>query len=72
MKQNMGMADRIVRTMIAAVMVVLYYQDIIGGVWGILLLVFGVIFLATALIGFCPLYVLIGINSCKLTKKHHP
>ena len=69
MKQNMGTADRIIRTMIAALLVVLYYLDIVGGIWGIVLLVLGVIFLATSLMGFCPLYTLLGLNTCKSNKK---
>jgi hypothetical protein len=69
MKQNMGTADRIIRTILSALIVVLYYLDIIGGVWGIVLLVIGVISLTTSLIGFCPSYFLFGINSCKTNKK---
>ena len=71
MKQNMGTVDRITRTMIAALVVVLFYQDIIGGTWGIILLVIAAIFLTTSLIGFCPLYALFGINSCKRSAKIH-
>ena len=69
MKQNMGTADRIIRTAVAVLIVVLYYGNIIGGVWGIVLLVIAAVFLATSLIGFCPLYVLFGINTCKGSKK---
>jgi hypothetical protein len=68
MKQNMGTTDRIVRAVLAALIVVLYYLGIIGGVWIIVLLTIGAIFLFTALIGFCPLYVLFGINTCKRKK----
>ena len=69
MKQNMGTADRIIRTMIAALLVVLYYLDIVGGIWGIVLLVLGVIFLATSLMGFFFFFTLLGLNTCKSNKK---
>ena len=56
MKKNMGTADRIIRVIIAAVIAILFFTDIISGTLGIVLLVLGVIFLLTSFISFCPLY----------------
>lgn len=69
MKPNMGTIDRIVRVLIAAVVAVLYFTKIIDGVLAIVLGAFAGIFILTSLIGFCPLYTLVGINTCKKDNK---
>ncbi len=48
MKQNMGTIDRIVRVIIAALFAYLYFGGIVTGAMGIILLVLGVVFLATS------------------------
>lgn len=70
MKKNMGIADRIIRLLVAAVFVYLYYSGIVAGTGGIILLVIGIVFLLTSLVGLCPLYALFGINSCQIRKQH--
>ncbi len=65
MKKNMGMADRSIRILIALVIAVLLYMDIITGTLGIILLVVAGVFVLTSMISFCPLYTLLGINTCK-------
>lgn len=64
MKKNMGSADKMIRLIVAVVIAVLYFTNIISGTLGIALLVFAGIFVATALISFCPLYTIFGINTC--------
>ena len=64
MKKNMGNADRIIRLLIAAVVAVLYFNNIISGTVGIVLLVLAGVFVLTSLVGFCPIYALLGINTC--------
>ena len=64
MKKNMGIADRIIRLVIAVVIAILFFTDVIAGAWGIVLLVVAVIFLLTSLIGLCPLYLIFGANTC--------
>lgn len=61
----MGSTDKIIRVLIAIVVVVLYWQGIIPGTLGIVLLVFAAIFVLTSLVSFCPLYLPFGINTCK-------
>lgn len=68
MKKNMGNADRIIRVLIAAVLAFLYFNGTISGTLGIVAVVAAVVFVATSLISFCPLYPLLGINTCP-TKK---
>ncbi len=65
MKTNMGLTDRIIRLLVAAVIAGLYYSDVINGTAGVLLLVLAVIFVLTSFVGFCPLYSLFGIKTCK-------
>ena len=68
MKKNMGSADRIIRVLIAAMLAFLYFNGTISGTLGIVAVVAAVVFVATSLISFCPLYPLLGINTCP-TKK---
>ncbi|MGV6846309.1 MAG: YgaP family membrane protein [Lutibacter sp.] len=65
MKKNMGSADKAVRVLIAVVLAVLYWQGIISGTLGIVLLAVAAIFVLTSLVSFCPLYVPFGIKTCK-------
>ncbi|MBN8863718.1 MAG: DUF2892 domain-containing protein [Sphingobacteriales bacterium] len=64
MKKNMGNADRIVRILIAAVLAGLYFGGILTGTLGLILVIVAGVFLLTSLVGVCPLYSLIGVNSC--------
>lgn len=68
MKKNMGNADRITRILLAAVMAVLYFTNIVTGTFGIVLLVLAGVFVLTSLVSFCPLYTLIGLNTCPAKK----
>lgn len=65
MKRNMSNVDRIVRTVIALVFIYLYFGGIITGALGIVLVVLGAVFLLTALIAFCPLYVPFKLSTYK-------
>lgn len=69
MKPNMGTMDRIVRVLIAAVVAVLYFTKVIDGVLAIVLGALAAVFVLTGLISFCPLYTLLGINTCGTKSK---
>lgn len=60
MEKNMGTIDRIVRIVLGIVFVFLAFQN--GGAWWILGIL-GIVFIATSVIGFCPLYVPLGIKT---------
>lgn len=64
MKTNEGMVDRALRV---ALGLGLLATTFIGPQtpWGYI----GIVPLATGLIGFCPLYTLLGINTCTLSSK---
>lgn len=63
MKSNVGGIDRILRIAIGAVLVILAANGQIG-LWGWI----GLLPLATGLVGWCPPYGLLGINTCKTRK----
>jgi fatty acid desaturase len=68
MKKNMGNTDRIVRLLLAAVIAILYFTNTITGTLGIVLLVLAGVFVITSLVSFCPLYTLVGLNTCSAKK----
>ncbi len=68
MKKNMGNADRVIRVLLAAVFAVLYFTGMVPGAIGLVLVVLGAIFVLTSVVSFCPLYTVVGMNTCA-TKK---
>ncbi len=68
----MGTADRIIRVIVAAILVTMYATGVIGGILGGVLIAFAFIFLLTSVVGFCPLYVPFGISTLRknLTAKN--
>ena len=69
MKRNMGRWDKILRFVLAVAIALLIYYDILAGPLAYVLLVVAIVFLLTSLTGFCPLYGVLGINSCKPKSK---
>jgi len=68
MKNNMGLTDRIIRVILAAIIGILYFSGTISGTLGMVLLILAGIFVLTSLISFCPLYAPFGFNTCALKK----
>ncbi|HEA30814.1 MAG TPA: DUF2892 domain-containing protein [Leeuwenhoekiella sp.] len=64
MKKNMGSADRIIRIVIAIIIGVLYWQGFIEGTLAYVLIAVAAAFLLTSFVSFCPLYKLVGLNTC--------
>ncbi|MBW8361207.1 MAG: DUF2892 domain-containing protein [Kaistella sp.] len=69
MKKNMGSTDKIIRILIAVLIAVLFFTNVISGTLGIVLLVLAGVFVLTSLISFCPLYALFGMNTCPRDKQ---
>lgn len=65
----MGIADKTIRIILAAIIGVLFFTDVLNGILGIVLLVFAGIFVLTSFVSFCPLYAPLGINTCSLKEK---
>lgn len=66
MKANMGTIDKVIRLFIAGTIAALYLSHVITGLFGNVLLVVAAVFVLTGLIGFCPLYRLVGISTCRI------
>jgi len=66
MKKNMGNLDRGLRVIAAFILATLYFIDIITGTIGIIVLVFACVMFLTSVVGNCPPYTLLGINTCKV------
>lgn len=64
MKKNMGNADRFIRIFVAVIFAILYLTNTVSGTLGIVFLAIAIIFLLTSFISFCPLYTVIGVNTC--------
>jgi hypothetical protein len=64
MKNNEGGMDRMVRIVAGLVLLGLMATGTIGW-WGWL----GIVPLATGLIGWCPVYTLLGMNTCPMKSK---
>lgn len=63
MKKNVGKTDKVIRIIIGILLIVAAY------LWTWWLLIPAFIAIVTAFTGFCGLYSLFGINTCKLENK---
>lgn len=70
MKTNMGMIDRILRTILAVVVGVLFLGGEITGLAAAVLGIFAIIFLVTSSIGYCPVYKMLGVSTLKEEEYH--
>mgnify|MGYP003574880760 FL=1 len=56
MLPNMSGLDRIIRVVIALALGGLIATGVVSGIFAVILGAIGIIFLATAIVGYCPLY----------------
>lgn len=63
MKMNMGKVDRVIRTLLAIVIAILYFTNVISGTVGLILGIVAIVMLLTGVISFCPLYTLFGLST---------
>lgn len=63
--KNMGQTDRTIRAIVGVVLLVLAFA-VLGGGLAWLAGIVGVVMLATAALGSCPPYALLGINTCSM------
>jgi hypothetical protein len=60
---NESTLDRGIRLVAGLILLALVFMTLTG-IWQIVAAVAGLILLATAAIGFCPLYALFGVTTC--------
>ena len=65
MKKNMGTVDRVIRTLVAIGIAVLYFTGTIGGTVAIILGIVAVAFLVTSFVGSCPGYFPLKLSTRK-------
>ena len=61
----MNNIDRVVRILIAITIAVLYYMNILPGIWATILLVVAGVFILTSFVSFCPIYWGLGLSTRK-------
>lgn len=66
MKRNESNVDRIIRVALGVVLAGVGIG--VGGTVAIVLYILAAVMLVTAITGFCPLYKLFGIDTCKMSK----
>lgn len=64
MKKNVGKTDMLVRLILAAVLVIIYFIGV-GKLLGLILIIIAIILAVTALTQTCPLYYLFRIDTLK-------
>lgn len=67
LKNNVGSADRIIRVIIGAALLVWFFVDQGSGFWHYAKLI-GIVPLLTAAMGSCPLYSILGLSTCPMKK----
>jgi hypothetical protein len=65
MKRNESGLDRIIRVVVGVVLIGLFAGQVVTGGLGWVVLFIGAALLGTGIIGFCPLYVALGLNTNK-------
>jgi heme O synthase-like polyprenyltransferase len=65
MKKNMNMIDRVIRPILAVLFFILYIIGAVTGVFGMILVVLGGVFVLTSIFGYCPIYTIFGRRTLK-------
>ncbi|GAB3897728.1 hypothetical protein GCM10028803_16230 [Larkinella knui] len=63
MKRNMGFGDKVVRLLIACILIALFIADVLNGVWAVVAMTGAGLLIATSFMNFCPLYAVFGIRT---------
>ena len=62
MIRNITTPDRIIRLLIAFVIGIMYYTNVINGTMSHVLLIAAAVLALTAFLNFCPIYFILGIR----------
>lgn len=62
---NQSPLDRTIRILVGLAMLIAGWTHLVAGVWGVALEVFGWVPLIMGLLGWCPVYALLGISTKK-------
>lgn len=62
---NLATWDRALRIVLGLAMLFLGWSDLVDGVWAIALVVFAWVPLLTGIVGWCPVYAMLGISTLR-------
>jgi hypothetical protein len=69
MKKNMGNTDKFIRSMLVALLLLMYFTHVVNGTLAIITLVAAAVLTVTIFLKFCPLYAVLGIKTCYIKKR---
>jgi hypothetical protein len=69
MKKNVNSIDKVIRILLAVVLVVLILTNQVAGTLAIIFGVLAVVLLLTSFLSFCPIYALLNISTLKKSDK---
>ncbi len=62
-EKNVGMIDRVIRIILGIILLYLFVVNTVAAPWSYLVALIGLILLVTGIIGTCPLYSMLGMNT---------
>lgn len=65
MKINLGGSERIIRTLLGVILLGVGFFAGLAFPWNYIAIGAGAVMLVTALLSFCPIWALAGVNTCK-------
>ena len=71
MKKNVGTGDRFLRVMLGVIALILGLSGMLEGIFKWVALGVGAVVIFISSVQFCPLYTLLGVNTCKEKPKLH-
>ena len=69
MTVNEGTLDRTLRAIAGVLLVAAWLLGWLTGTFAVVLGIVGVVLLLTAAVGFCPLYRVLGMNTCAVPRR---
>ncbi|MDD2754945.1 MAG: DUF2892 domain-containing protein [Methanothrix sp.] len=62
-EKNVGMVDRVIRIILGIILLYLFLVNMVAAPWSYLVALIGLILLGTGIVGSCPLYSMLGMNT---------
>jgi hypothetical protein len=62
-EKNVGMIDRVIRIILGIILLYLFVVNMVAAPWSYLVALIGLILLVTGVVGTCPLYSMLGMNT---------
>lgn len=69
MIKNVGKTDKMIRIVAGVILIALDLFEVVTGSFSWILSLVAVILIVTAVVNFCPIYQLLGKNTCEVDNK---